>query len=249
MAKRKELLEEQVKPVAAQILRAQYSMPRQLAATMIQSEAPLTEEGIRFAIALARMHMVPLTGITLISDRYGRPKVFVNTSGILWRLHNDRRGLSRIDSQVLHYPTPEEPFVRARAEVHLGDGSVYANEACTYFRFENGEYYERSRRGEWQPVNVGDRVMAAITKAVRRAGVLAVGPGLPVYEDSYDVEAVEVVQPPSPKTLAELLSMAKELGLSAGDISKLLNKPLTEIAADPASAWIQLQAVKAERAE
>lgn len=240
-------------------LEEQWSLPIEAVSQLVQSEAPLTEKGVRTVIALAKMHMLPLTGINVIRDSRGRLSFYVNSRGILWRLHNDSRGLKAQKHEIVHLPTPDEPYVRVRATVEFEDGSSFTNEALIYFKYdqERGEWLERTRRGDWRPVNLGDRIMTAITKAKRRAGVDAVGLALPIFEDYVEyMEGGEVIdisprplqdevpELPSgePRNLAELLAKAaQELDLDAAAIQEKLGKDLSQIAEDIPSAWEALR--------
>ena len=166
-------------------LEEQWNLPFDAVSQLVQSEQPLSEKGIKTVISLAKMHMLPLTGINVIKNSRGQLSFYVNSRGILWRLHNDERKLKSHSHKVVHLPTPQEPWVQVEATVEFEDGSKFTNEAFIYFKYdeETGEWLERTRRGEWKPVNLGDRIMTAITKAKRRAGVDAVGLALPIFED------------------------------------------------------------------
>jgi len=238
-------------------LEEQWNLPVEAISQLVQSEAPLSEKGIKTVITLAKMHMLPLTGINVIKDSRGRLSFYVNSRGILWRLHNDGRGLKGHSHEVIHLPTPQEPWVQVRATVEFEDGSKFTNEAFIYFKYdeETGEWLERTRRGEWKPVNLGDRIMTAITKAKRRAGVDAVGLALPIFEDYVEYmegEIIDVVPRPveetpelpsgEPRNLAELLAKAsEELGLDAKGVQEKLGKELSEIAQDVSGSWTELQ--------
>jgi len=234
------------------MLEAQYNQPLDKIANLVQSETPLTREGLQAAVELAKMHLLPLTGVNVIRNRRGGLHFFVNAHGIRWRLHNDVRGLQSTNYEIIHFPSPDEPYVRVKGIIKFRDGSEFSNEAVIWFRYEDGEWYERMRSGDWKPVNLGDRVMAAITKAIRRAGVEATGIALPIFEDtapyvdaSYRVVSEEesVVSMPElpsgpPRNLAELLAKAQEeLGLDGAGIQERLGKDLGEIAQDVQGAW------------
>lgn len=211
---------------------------------MIQSDHPLSERGLRVAAALSRLFQLPPSGLTFFSDRDGKLHVFVNFTGVLWRLHADPRGVQRIRHRVLHEPTEEEPFVRVEAEVVMGDGSVYTNEAWLTLQVKDGQWYELTRRGLWAPVNLGDRIMACITKAIRRAALLAVGIGLPILEDAMILQEHEgsADRPQAPASFAELLQWAKGMGWSPTELAEAVGRDLQEIAHDPVGAWQALQA-------
>jgi len=245
-------------------LEEQWNLPFDAVSQLVQSEQPLSEKGIKTVISLAKMHMLPLTGINVIKNSRGQLSFYVNSRGILWRLHNDERKLKSHSHKVVHLPTPQEPWVQVEATVEFEDGSKFTNEAFIYFKYdeETGEWLERTRRGEWKPVNLGDRIMTAITKAKRRAGVDAVGLALPIFEDYVEYAEGEVIegsarvveeQPllPSgePRNLAELLARAmREFGMDAETVQRKLDKDLSEIASDVKAAWEQLQeAVKNEQ--
>lgn len=223
-------------------LQAQFKLPREVIRMLISSEQPLSEPGIDAVIALAKLFMVPLTGLNLIPTQAGQIRPFINQSGVLWRLHNDQRGVARIETEVIHLPTPEEPFVRARATIELGDGSRFTNEAWAVFRYseKDGEWYERSRRGNWVPIILGDRIMATATRAARRAGVLACGATLPIYEDyigEFQENLPKITPVSVPRSFAELVNMARDLGFSPSQIAEATGLSLNEIAKNPEQAW------------
>jgi hypothetical protein len=249
--------EVEISPVtreASLALAAQFKLPRDVLRMLASTEEPLTDAGLDAMIALAKLFMVPLTGLNLIPTQTGQVRIFINQSGVLWRLHNDKRGIASIHTEIVHEPTPEEPFVRAKATVTLRDGSKFENEAWATFRYseKDGEWYERTRRGLWRPVILGDRIMATATRAARRAGVLACGATLPVYED-YIGEFQEALPkqniPVVPRTFAELINASRELGFSPNQIAEMTGLSLAEIAKDPARAWKLLTEPPAEGEE
>lgn len=214
---------------------------------MVQSEQPLTDRGVEFAIRIARMYLIPLNGLTLFQDRFGHLRVFINSTGIFWRLHHDARGVRSFQTMVSHAPSQAEPYLRAEAHLVMGDGSEFHNEAWSFFRCSDGDWLERSRAGQWVPVNLGDRVMAGLTKAARRVATLAVGISLPIYEDAVgDLgrEAAAEPTPAEPETFADFVKAVRSIGLTPVEATKLLQMSLAEIAAKPKEAWLALQSVR-----
>lgn len=240
-------------------LEEQYTMPIDLQRGLIRSEHALSDQGVQTAVRVARTFGLPLQGVNVIRTRSGL-QVFVNSDGVRWRLHTDPRHLRKSHGVVVHHPTPDEPWIQATATIEFEDGSQFVNEAWMYLRYDeqSGLYSERSRRGDWNAVSPGDRCMAAITKAKRRAGVDAVGVALPIFEDvaewslagthtdTVDAEFTRLSRP-GPGTIEGLMEMVTEDGYSLEDLIQAVGWTVDRMARFPDRAARRWREVLKER--
>ena len=159
-------------------------------------------------------------------------------------------------------PSPQEPWIQARAQISFVDSSTYSNEAWCWLRYdpEHDEWLERSRLGRWNPVALGDRLMAMITKAKRRAGLDAIGVALPIFEDYLESAQVPAEEPDledlgpapiqrpqvPPRTLEQLALELKKRGLTLASLAQKMELRLERLAQEPELAWDYLASQEEE---
>jgi hypothetical protein len=145
-------------------LEDQYKLPWKEQASMIRSLEPLTENGVKLAVQTAMSFGLPLAGVNIIPSKAG-PSVYVNSQGIQFRLENDRRGVAKNVSEIVHYPTKDEPVVVLKTTIIMKDGSEYSAFGAVDCPPGTG---------------IGNNLLKSETKSGRRCGIKVVGVGLPI---------------------------------------------------------------------
>ena len=210
-----EVKSDTTRSVIVRELKDQYKMPWEQQRALIVSETPLTQFGTQLAVRTARSFGLPLQGVNIIVTKRGEPKVYVNSYGVNWLLQLDPRGLKSMRHEIIHRPSQQEPWVEAKAVIEFNNGATFENMGVV----------------ETLPgPGVGNASMKSVTKAYRRAGVLAAGVPLPMAEEFYDYadeqrqigksvdtidgEYREAQQKPivEPKNLSELLVWVDQVG-------------------------------------
>ena len=223
-------------------LEEQWKLPVDEVRQLVRSEAPVNEKGALMALAAAKMYGLPLQGVNLIPSKSGGHQVYVNATGIRWRLQTDPRELMSEEVEVIHRPTKDEPWVEVKSTVTMGNGA-HADGLGVVGCLPTGD--------------VANSTLKAETKSSRRAGIKLVGVALQVAEDYLEWEeeqrrkpslegnftVLETATPISePKNLAEFFSWVEQQGKTIEDATPIVGD-VSEIAADVSTAVKKLQEV------
>jgi len=200
-------------------IRQQLGLPNEEFALMVStSNFPPQRHQIILAKRIVQTYGLPVTGFNIIRVKVKggyKDNVYINSYGIGFRLHLDRRGFKANIGRITHMPTDEEPWIAACAKVEMKDGSYAENESYTEWPITNPDSKDRG-------FTLGNMCKKLITQAKRRAGADLVGTGLPVYDEYlekgyiegeyHDIEEPKQIKPPkeSPDTIPELLAMAQD---------------------------------------
>jgi len=204
-------------------VKSEWSAPVEKRALLVRSMTTVTVQMVELATDVAKRYGLPISGVNMIPSKAG-PRPYINSDGIRWRLHMDKRGLKEYIGEITHMPTDDEPYIMARSRVEMKDGTIAVNEAIM----------DWPATGKDAGFTLGDAAMKAITKAKRRAGADMVGVGLPLYDEYYDEVAPEVIEgnwkvekpqtakKTEPTNLSELINMATELGIDYEDLPAMM---------------------------
>jgi hypothetical protein len=184
-----------------------------LVRTMGRITVPLVEQ----VTEAAERYGLPIAGINLIPNKKtGIDSIYVNSEGIRWRLHVDKRGFKGSGGTITHMPTETEHWITAHARVEMENGAWAENESVKEWPVADPGDKDRS-------FDLGNMCKKLITQAKRRAGADLVGVGLPIYDEYYEnvvegnfsvieePEAKKLAAPAVPNSIPSLLTMAQEL--------------------------------------
>jgi hypothetical protein len=193
--------------------------------------------------AASMQYGIPIPGFDLIPDGKGRYKLYINASGVQFRLATDPRELDSVIPTIEHMPTfeKEKDYIMVKATIKMKDGSMA----------EDWGISEWPAAGRDSQMRFGDLVMKLTTKAIRRASTRLVRTSLPVGDEDYyfyisgpgrniiEGEYKEVQslppRPEKPSNLVELLTMALDLdkSLNATKLTELMEvNAITELDID-----------------
>ena len=159
-----------------EVARNEYGFFWQQQRSLIRCNHSLSEDEVRVTVEVARAHLLPVSALGLVPSKNGlRP--CITKEGLLWRLHNDQKGLQGIESEVIQWASEENGFVaKAKCTVNIG-GSTFV------------DYAQHSRAGEVDPDITADEItQKCIDGARHRAGKIACGVALPSYEELLEEE-------------------------------------------------------------
>jgi hypothetical protein len=164
-----------------EMMEKEWNLPTKEARKLIKVSGNrlVSDAGVQQAIEMSRAYNIPLRAIAFIPA--GNDMIpYITADGMMWAYRIDPRGAAGIHTEIVQYPDPESSvqMVVAKAVVTFKDGSTYENYGVA-----------TSAQRANKDMDVGDLIMKALTKSVRRAIHLAVGMPFPVFED-----AVEVMQ-------------------------------------------------------
>lgn len=194
---------------------------------LVRSREIVTIQMVELATAVAKRYGLPISGVNIIPTQTG-PQPYINSDGIRWRLHMDKRDFKSSEGEIIHMPTDEEKYIIAKARIEMKDGSYAVNESIKEWPIE-------SRRDKDRSFTLGNMCKKLITQAKRRAGLDLVGVGLPIYDEYYDqgiaadseviegeYKEIETPKKTEPTNLSELINMATELGIDYEDLPAMM---------------------------
>ena len=154
-----------------EIVKKEYSLLWQEQRALIRCDHPLSEEEVRLAVQVARTHSIPISALALVPSGGGF-KLYVTVEGILWKVHNDPRGLESIEPEVIQWASEENTGIaKAKCTITFGGGRRFV------------EYAQHSKAGELDPAVTIDRITnKCIDLALQRACSVAIGVPLPIYQ-------------------------------------------------------------------
>lgn len=167
-------------PEIVNYLESQYSLPYDELLSIVAYDAkyPPSERGMKQLVTMAKMYQLPVTALAYIPTKTGG-QPYVKAEGVNWRLQLDLRGLKAMYAEPVQWPTKENGWrVIFKGIVEFANGQVFTAYA--------------SLSKETEPYTTVDNlIMKCSTKAIRRAGIIAVAIPFPVFEEFADWEESE----------------------------------------------------------
>jgi len=162
---------EKIAPSTWEFLKKEYSLSLQQQKALIRCEHNLSEEEVRSGVQVARAHMIPVSALALIPSKNGfRPHV--TSEGVMWKVHNDPRGLDKIEPDVIQWAEEDNNYcAKVKCTITLG-----GKDFVDFSQNSKGSDNESSLGGE-------QVTRECIDQAIKRACKVAVGLSLPVYEE------------------------------------------------------------------
>lgn len=154
----------------------EYSFFWQQQSGLVRCNHSLSEEEVRRAVEIARTHLLPVSALGLVASKNGL-RVCITREGLLWRLHNDPRGLDGIETEVIQWADESNACV-AKAKCTITIGGKHFVDYAQYSRAQdtNGN------------VSAEEITTRCLDKAIHRAGKIASGVTLAAYEEEEDEE-------------------------------------------------------------
>ena len=155
----------------ADLAKKEYGYQSQRQKALVRCNHALSEAEIRATVETARTHVLPISAMGLVVSKGGLVPC-ITRDGLIWKLHNDTRELSGIETEVLQWASEENNYTAMVKCIVTMDGKPFV------------DYAQNSRAKEMDPEATAEDInLKCIDQALYRAGKLATGLTLPFYED------------------------------------------------------------------
>jgi len=224
-----------VPPEMEALVKAQYSWEYEdlLALIAYAPNRVPSETMVRQIVAVARAYALPLSCMSYIYDKARGGAPYVNAEGIFWRLQTDPRQLTVLKAEVVKLPAKGDELCIMRGVV----------------QFANGQYFDdygATSQDSHPAHSLANRVMLAVTKCKRRAGLTACGIPLQVSEEELDWREQERVasshktETPSPMQTSKLVANLGDLVAKVAAKGMTLDQALDKLGKKELSDIIDL---------